>query len=118
MAPIVYGIPNCDTVKKARAWLAGHSVEYVFHDFKKEGVPPAHLDRWIAELGWEKLVNRKGTTWRKLDAKTQATVTDVASARRLMLENVSVIRRPIVEWGKPVTAGFDADQWALLARRG
>lgn len=104
----LYGIPNCDTVKKARAWLAAHGVEYRFHDFKKAGVPQARLDRWIEELGWEKLVNRSGTTWRKLDPAVQAGVNDAQSARRLMLENVSVIKRPIVEWGARATVGFDA----------
>lgn len=103
----VYGIPNCDTVKKARAWLAARGVAYRFHDFKKEGVPPARLDRWIEELGWEKLVNRSGTTWRRLDPKVQAGVSDAKSARRLMLENVSVIKRPVVEWGAKATVGFD-----------
>ena len=107
MSITVYGIPNCDTVKKARAWLAANGVEYTFHDFKKDGVPPASLDRWIEELGWEKLVNRKGTTWRKLDAAVQAGVTDAKSARQLMLENVSVIKRPVVEWGTKATVGFD-----------
>jgi Spx/MgsR family transcriptional regulator len=114
-----YGIPNCDTVKKARAWLAEHGIAYRFHDFKKEGVPLAHLDRWIEELGWEKLVNRQGTTWRKLDPAAQAGVTNAASAKKLMLDHVSVIKRPIVEWNaKKVTAGFDAAAWALHARGG
>ena len=99
----VYGIPNCDTVKKARAWLAARGVPYRFNDFKKEGVPPARLDRWIEELGWEKLVNRSGTTWRKLDPQVQAGVKDAASAKRLMRENVSVIKRPVVEWGTKST---------------
>jgi Spx/MgsR family transcriptional regulator len=112
MTPTVYGIPNCDTVKKARAWLSAQGVEYAFHDFKKQGVPAAHLDRWVAELGWEKLVNRSGTTWRKLDAQQQALVTNATSAKRLMLENVSVIKRPVVEWGKQhVTVGFDVTEW-------
>jgi len=113
MTPTVYGIPNCDTVKKARAWLTAQGVAHEFHDFRKEGVPPAHLDRWVAELGWEKLVNRSGTTWRKLDPQRQALVTDATSAKRLMLENVSVVKRPVVEWGKKhVTVGFDAADWA------
>jgi len=118
MTITVYGIPNCDTVKKARAWLAANGVEYSFHDFKKAAPTNAQLDAWIAELGWEKLVNRNGTTWRKLDPQTQASVKDAASARKLMLENVSVIKRPVVEWGKKSTVGFDEKQWALLARRG
>ncbi len=109
MKIIVYGIPNCDTVKKARAWLSQQGIEHRFHDFRKEGVPETHLDRWISELGWEKLVNRSGTTWRKLDAAVQAGVKDAASARKVMLENVSVIRRPVVEWGEKATAGFDIE---------
>src|SRR5450830_1335936 len=91
----VYGIPNCDTVKKARTWLTAQSVDYVFHDFKKQGVPAAQLPGWLAAVGWEKLVNRKGTTWRKLDAATQAAVVDDASASALMLANPSVIKRPV-----------------------
>ena len=113
----LYGIPNCDTVKKARAWLAGQGVDYAFHDFRKEAPTKDLLDRWSAELGWEKLVNRNGTTWRKLDAATQSSVKDAASARKLMLENVSVIKRPVVEWGSKTTVGFDAAEWALLARK-
>lgn len=107
MEIIVYGIPNCDTVKKARAWLAQRGVDYRFHDFKKQGVPAERLDRWISELGWEKLVNRSGTTWRKLDPAVQAGVKDAASAKKLMQENVSVIKRPVVEWGAKATVGFD-----------
>jgi arsenate reductase (glutaredoxin) len=107
MSITIYGIPNCDTVKKARAWFATNRVEYTFHDFKKQGVPTVHLDRWIEELGWQKLVNRQGTTWRKLDPAVQAGVTDAKSARQLMLEYVSVIKRPVVEWGTKATVGFD-----------
>lgn len=106
-----YGIPNCDTVKKARAWLTANGVAYRFHDFKKEGVPEERLDAWIRELGWEKLVNRSGTTWRKLDPSVQAGVTDAASARELMLSHVSVIKRPVVEWGRKTTVGFDPAVW-------
>lgn len=111
----LYGIPNCDTVKKARAWLAEQQVEVQFHDFKKQGVPEARLDHWLATVGWEKLLNRQGTTWRKLDAATQAAVTDAASARALMLAQASVIKRPVVEWNtRDVSVGFDVTNW--LAR--
>jgi arsenate reductase len=113
----LYGIPNCDTVKKARAWLAEQGIAHEFHDFKKQGVPGLQLDAWIAQLGWEKLVNRKGTTWRKLDAATQDKVKDGASAKALMLAQPSVIKRPMVEWGRKATAGFDPEAWALLASR-
>jgi arsenate reductase (glutaredoxin) len=112
----LYGIPNCDTVKKARAWLAGAGAAVEFHDFKKQGVPQPQLDAWLASAGWETLLNRKGTTWRKLDAATQAAASDAASAKALMLAQPSVIKRPVVEWGDPahpaITVGFDAQRFA------
>ena len=112
----VYGIPNCDTVKRARAWLAGQGADGRFHDFKKFGVPADALDAWIAALGWERLVNRQGTTWRKLDDATRAAVVDAASARALMLAHPSVIKRPVVAWPDGgFTVGFDAE--AFAARR-
>ena len=104
----LYGISNCDTVKRARAWLAEHGHAFDFHDFKKSGVPEDQLDAWIAALGWEPLVNRKGTTWRQLDEATRAGVVDAASARALMLAKPSVVKRPVVEWDDGrVTVGFD-----------
>jgi len=109
----VYGISNCDTVKRARAWLAEQGVEYSFHDYKKAGVPEARLDAWLKTLGWERLLNRQGTTWRKLDDATKAAVSDAASARALMLQQPSVIKRPLVEWADGrSTVGFDAADWA------
>lgn len=108
---ILYGIPNCDTVKKARAWLVSQGLAYSFHDFKKAGVPPERLAAWEAALGWQKLLNRQGTTWRKLDAAVQAGVTDAASAQALMRAQPSVIKRPVVEWGHDTTVGFDAEAW-------
>ncbi|HSV55352.1 MAG TPA: ArsC family reductase [Burkholderiaceae bacterium] len=111
----LYGIPNCDTVKKARQWLDEHGVAYRFHDYKKQGVPEPQLDAWIRTLGWERLVNRKGTMWRKLDEAVQAGVTDAASARVLMIATPSVIKRPVVEWGTSTTIGFDPAAWTVLA---
>ena len=109
----VFGIPNCDTVKKARAWLQAQGVDHSFHDFKKQGVPPEALDRWLASAGWEVLVNRKGTTWRGLDESLRAGVTDAASARALLLAHASVIKRPVVEWADGrITVGFDPAAWA------
>jgi Spx/MgsR family transcriptional regulator len=109
----VFGIPNCDTVKKARAWLTAAGVSHEFHDFKKQGVPAADLDAWMAACGWETLVNRKGTTWRKLDPAVQAGAGDAAGARAVMLEHASVIKRPVVEWGPSasVSVGFKAEDW-------
>jgi Spx/MgsR family transcriptional regulator len=109
----LYGIPNCDTVKRARHWLDAHGVVHEFHDFKKAGVPADHLAAWVAAAGWERVLNRKGTTWRKLDAAQQAAVVDSASAQALMRDQASVIKRPVVEWDDGrITVGFDADDWA------
>lgn len=108
----VYGIPNCDTVKKARAWLTEQGVAHTFHDFKKQGVPEDRLDAWIAAVGWEKLLNRRGPTWRKLDLELQAGVVDGASAKPVMIAHSSAIKRPVVEWADAVTVGFDAADWA------
>lgn len=109
----VYGIPNCDTVKKARTWLTDQGVEVQFHDFKKQGVPADLLPGWLTAIGWETLVNRKGTTWRKLDEATRAAVVDDASATSLMLANPSVIKRPVVEWADgAVSVGFAAEAFA------
>jgi len=117
---ILYGIPNCDTVKKARTWLAGQGLAYQFHDFRKQGVPAERLPAWMAAVGWDRLLNRQGTSWRKLDAAMQAGVQDAASAAALMQELPSVIKRPVVEWsGTPtgrVTVGFKAEAWNDLAR--
>ena len=113
MMPTLYGIPHCDTVKRARAWLAGRGMDVQFHDFKKSGVPADALDAWIAALGWERLLNRQGTTWRRLDEATRAAVVDAASARSLMLRQASVVRRPVVAWPDDhFTVGFDADAFA------
>lgn len=111
----LYGIPNCDTVKRARAWLDTHRLDYRFHDFKKQGVPEAELDRWLRVPGWETVVNRRGTTWRRLDDATRASVVDATSARAALLENPSLIKRPVVVWAEQTdaTVGFDAAAWAL-----
>jgi arsenate reductase (glutaredoxin) len=112
----VYGIPNCDTVKKARTWLAERGLEVAFHDFKKQGVPAAELPAWLAAFGRDKLINRAGTTWRKLDDAAKAAVVDDASAQALMLREPSVIKRPVVRWpdGR-LTLGFSADEFEKRA---
>jgi Spx/MgsR family transcriptional regulator len=115
MPIVLYGIPNCDTVKKARAWLDSHAVPYRFHDFRQAGVPTEPLSRWVREPGWELLLNRRGTTWRRLDGSLRDGVLDAASATALMSAQPSVIRRPVVDWGTQTTVGFDADDWAARA---
>ena len=103
----LYGIPNCDTVKKARTYLTEQGWAFGFHDFKKSGVPADRLPTWVAAVGWEKLLNRQGTTWRKLAPEVQASVVDAASAMALMQEQPSVIKRPVVEWPSgQVSVGF------------
>ncbi len=110
----VYGIPNCDSVKKARVWFEAQGIDYVFHDFKKQGVPPEAVDLWLKQVSWEVLVNRKGTTWRKLDPALQASVTDNASARALILAHTSVVKRPVVVKGQSVIVGVNPDAWASV----
>jgi Spx/MgsR family transcriptional regulator len=117
MTITLYGIPNCDTVKRARAWLAEQGVDHAFHDFKKAGVPEAGLDAWLAAAGWERLLNRKGTAWRALPDALKAGVADAASARAVMLQHASTIKRPVVDWGGGrITVGFDADAWQSIGR--
>jgi arsenate reductase (glutaredoxin) len=120
---MLFGISNCDTVKRARAWLAEKAVPYVFWDYKKHGVPADWLQNWLPILGWQQLVNTRGTTWRKLDEATRQGVTDEASALALMLAQPSVIKRPLMHWRTPaslsipqpsLSLGFDADHWNTL----
>ncbi|MEN3275258.1 MAG: hypothetical protein V7631_1048 [Massilia sp.] len=114
MTTTLYGIPNCDTVKKARTWLAEHGHDFNFHDFKKAGLDRETAARWLEQLDWETLVNRKGTTWRKLPDERKAAVVDKASALELMLENTSVIKRPVLEGAGPLSVGFSADTYTRL----
>jgi arsenate reductase (glutaredoxin) len=107
----LYGIPNCDTVKKSRTWFDDNGLAYEFHDFKKQGVPSDALDVWLKALGWEALVNKKGTTWRKLPADEQSAVTDAASAKALMLRQVSVVKRPVVVMGAQMSVGYSPEVW-------
>ena len=111
MTITLYGIPNCDTVKKARTWLADNGHDVTFHDFKKQGLSRERVQSWLDELDWETLVNRKGLTWRNLADERKAQITDKASALELMLENPSVIKRPVLQGVGPVSVGFSADQY-------
>ena len=111
-AVMLFGIPNCDTVKRARAWLAGQGAVVEFHDFKRRGVPSELLDAWCTALGWERLLNRKGTTWRGLDDAQRAAVFDAASAQTLMRTQPSVIKRPVLAWPDgQISVGFDATEF-------
>ena len=107
----VYGIKNCDTMKKAFAWLEGHGIVYAFHDYKKLGADEALLKKWAVRAGWEKLINTRGPSFRKLPPEKQASLTE-KKAFALMLENPSMIKRPILETGKTLLVGFDADEYA------
>lgn len=110
MRTILYGIPNCDTVRKARAWLDARGLRHDFHDFKKAGIDAALLDSWIEEFGWERVLNRAGTTFRKLP-DSQKEGLDAGKASALMLAQPSMIRRPIVEADGRRLIGFDEAQW-------
>ncbi len=107
----LYGIPNCDTVKKARTWLDDHGLAYSFHDYKKEGADPARLAKWAEAVGWEPLLNRAGTTFRKLDEADRADI-DAAKALALMAAHPSLIKRPVVEYRGGLLVGFKPDIWA------
>ncbi|MGV3455805.1 arsenate reductase [Sphingomonas sp.] len=107
----LFGIPNCDTVKKARTWLDANGIAYAFHDYKKEGADPARLAKWAQAVGWEPMLNRAGTTFRKLDVADKADI-DAAKALSLMAAHPSLIKRPVVEYRGGLLVGFKPDQWA------
>lgn len=111
MANTIYGIKNCGTMKKARAWLEKHGVAYEFHDYKAVGIDRAHLERWAKEVGWEVLLNRSGTTFRKLPDKDKAGLTE-KKALALMLTQPSMIKRPVLETGKRLLVGFAPETYA------
>lgn len=114
----LYGIANCDTVKKARAWLDAQGVDVAFHDFKRAGLPAELLDRWIEAVGVQPLVNRRGTMWRRLDDAARVGADEPAVARALLLAQPSLVKRPVVEWADgSVSVGFDAAQFARRLRR-
>ena len=110
---VLYGIPTCDTVRKARRWLEAQGVAYRFHDFRKDGLTPEQLEAWTAELGWEQLLNRRGTTWRKLPEELRTGI-DRAGAVRLMLEHPAIIKRPLLDLGARRVPGFTPDLYTEL----
>ena len=111
MTPVLYGIPNCDTVKKARAWLDARGIAHAFHDYKKAGADPTQVARWVANAGLDRVLNRAGTTFRKLPEADRADL-DAAKAVALMVAQPSLIKRPIVEHDGGLLVGFQPDQWA------
>lgn len=114
----MYGIPNCSTVKKARLWLEDEGVAYQFHDFKKEGVDRILLQYWVGELGTDWLLNKRGTTWRKLSLEQQAGASTLEGALALMMEFPSLIKRPVLTDGREVVLGFDAGVYQGRFRSG
>ena len=114
---IIYGIPNCDTRKKARRWLEANGVEYDFHDYKKRGVPEKNLKAWVKQAGWETILNKRGTTWRKLPEADRLDVTQ-NSTTALMLENPTLIKRPVFDTGNEFMVGFSAAEQTSLKQAG
>jgi len=113
---VVYGIKNCDTMKKARAWLDGHGIAYAFHDYKTAGIDTTRLEGWVSQLGWEAVLNRAGTTFRKLpDAEKEGLTEKKVIA--LMLAQPSMIKRPVLEKAGKITAGFRPEQYEKLLKR-
>src|SRR5215469_5645961 len=113
---VIYGIKNCDTMKKARAWLDGHGVAYKFHDYKSQGVDRPTLEQWVKRLGWETVLNRAGTTFRKLPEADKTAITE-KRAVALMLAQPSMIKRPILESGDNIAAGFRSAEYEKLLKR-
>ena len=109
----LYGIKNCDTIKKARKWLADNGIEYTFHDVRTDGIDGATIEKWIEQTDWETVLNRRGTTWRKLDSNVQeATNRDTVTA--LLLEQPAMIKRPVLDVDGAITIGFKIDQYQTI----
>jgi arsenate reductase len=107
----VYGIPNCDTIKKTLDWLKKNKIEYEFHDYKKSGISKEKLSAWSKKVGWEVLLNRKSTTWKSLSPQEQQAVTTQASAIKEMMKNNSIIKRPVIESGDVILVGFNDNEF-------
>ena len=106
----LYGIPNCDTIRKAKRWLQDNQVEFQFHDFRKDGLDKVQLQAWVEELGWEVLLNKRGTTWRKVSDEQKAKI-DKDSAIELLLAEPAMIKRPVLDLGARRVVGFQADEY-------
>ncbi len=110
----IFGIPNCGSVKKAKTFFENQKMAYHFHDYKKQGIDEAHLKKWCNQFGWEKVLNRKGMTWRNLDDTIKLQITDQATAIKLMKDNTSTIKRPVIESPKGNTIGFDETEYKTI----
>ncbi|EKE86871.1 ArsC family reductase [Idiomarina xiamenensis] len=115
MSVEVYGINNCDTVKKARRWLEQQQIEYRFHDFRKDGLEKSQLDEWCEQLGWQNVINRRSTSWRELDDETKQALNE-AKAKQLMLNKPTLIKRPILNDGEQILNGFNEKAWEQVLR--
>ncbi|HAI96369.1 MAG: ArsC family reductase [Cycloclasticus sp.] len=113
MAIVLYGIKNCDTIKKAKKWLTDEGVEFTFHDYRQNGLDAALLNKFEQQLGWEAMINKRGTTWRQLDEAVKASI-NKDSAKAIMLENPAIIKRPILDNGTTLALGFSTDQYQNL----
>ena len=113
MTVTLYGIKNCDTIRKARRWLNDQDVEFTFHDFRSDGLDKSQLSQWVNELGWEVLVNKRGTTWRKLDPDIKENI-DQEMALNIMLEQPAIIKRPVLDIGSKRIVGFSAETYRLI----
>lgn len=109
----IYGIKNCDTMKKALRWLDDNNVTYVFHDYRKDGLTQEQLEYWIAALGWENVINKRGTTWRQLDKTQQDNMTNTLAAS-VLLEKPAMIKRPLLDHDNTLTLGFKTDQYEAI----
>ena len=107
---ILYGISNCDTVKKAKSWLEKNNLDYHFHDFRKQGLESAIIQDWLCQIDWQKLLNKRSTTWRNLDAKTQQSV-NAENIIQLLVENPTLIKRPVLKVNGIINIGFNADTY-------
>lgn len=114
MSITIYGIPNCDTVKKSRDWFSEHGLDYTFIDFKKTPPSEAQVLSWLKSVDWTVLLNRKGTTWRALDDAVKASVVDAASAAKVMVMSPSTIKRPVVDWNGAITVGKLTEEWQAM----
>lgn len=116
---IVYGIKSCDSIKKATVWLSKHKISFEFHDYKASGISMAQLKRWSKQIGWETFMNKKSTTWRGFDAATQAAITNEQAALKLMMENTSLIKRPLIEvGGKVLVLGYNEEEYTRVLLSG